>query len=256
MFLLPDAPPDVSPEVSSVSAVILPLSLSEVCYDAAGTRLIDRLSIEIGSGEPTVVLGPNGAGKTLFLRLCHGLIAPTSGSILWAGRSPSAARRQQAMVFQRPVMLRRSAAANVAYALKLRRVPRRERRARVAQALEWTGLAEVAQRPAQVLSGGEQQRLAFARAWALRPQVLLLDEPTASLDPAAVHAVEQVIAKFAATGVKVILTTQDLAQARRLASEVVFLHAGRVLERACTEDFFARPATPEAAAFVSGKLIC
>ena len=130
MFLLPDAPPDVSPEVSSVSAAILPLSLSEVCYDAAGTRLIDRVSIEIGRGEPTVVLGPNGAGKTLFLRLCHGLIAPTSGSILWAGRSPSAARRQQAMVFQRPVMLRRSAAANVAYALKLRRVPRRERRAR------------------------------------------------------------------------------------------------------------------------------
>lgn len=256
MFLLPDAPPDVSPDVSNVAAAILPLSLSEVCYDAAGTRLIDRLSIEIGGGEPTVVLGPNGAGKTLFLRLCHGLIAPTSGSILWAGRTPNAARRQQAMVFQRPVMLRRSAAANVAYALKLRRVPRRERRVRVAQALEWTGLADVAQRPAQVLSGGEQQRLAFARAWALRPQVLLLDEPTASLDPAAVHAVEQVIAKFAATGVKVILTTQDLAQARRLASEVVFLHAGRVLERARTQDFFARPATPEAAAFVSGKLIC
>ncbi len=248
MFVLPDIP--------SGAAAILPLALSDVCYDAAGTRLIDRLSLEIGGGEPTVVLGPNGAGKTLFLRLCHGLIAPTSGSIRWAGRPPGAARRQQAMVFQRPVMLRRSAAANVAYALKLRRVPRRERRARVAQALEWTGLADVAQRPAQVLSGGEQQRLAFARAWALRPQVLLLDEPTASLDPAAVHAVEQVIAKFAATGVKVILTTQDLAQARRLASEVVFLHAGRVLERAYAQDFFTRPATPEAAAFIGGKLIC
>ena len=248
MFVLPDIPSDAT--------AILPLSLSDVCYDAAGTRLIDRLSIEIGDGEPTVVLGPNGAGKTLFLRLCHGLIAPTSGSIRWAGRSPGEARRQQAMVFQRPVMLRRSAAANVAYALKLRRVPRRERRALVAQALEWTGLSNVAQRPAQVLSGGEQQRLAFARAWALRPQVLLLDEPTASLDPAAVHAVEQVIAKFAATGVKVILTTQDLAQARRLASEVVFLHAGRVLERAYAQDFFTRPATREAAAYIGGKLIC
>lgn len=248
MFLLPDVPRD--------AVAILPLSMSEVCYDAAGTRLIDRLSIEIGGGEPTVVLGPNGAGKTLFLRLCHGLIAPTGGSIRWAGRSPSEARRQQAMVFQRPVMLRRSAGANVAYALKLCRVPRRERRALVEEALEWTGLADVAQRPAQVLSGGEQQRLAFARAWALRPQVLLLDEPTASLDPAAVHAIEQVIEKFAATGVKVILTTQDLAQARRLAAEVVFMHSGRVMERARTQDFFARPATPEAAAFVNGKLIC
>lgn len=248
MFLLPDIPSD--------AATILPLALTEVCYDVAGVRLINRMSLEIGGGEPTVVLGPNGAGKTILLRLCHGLLAPTSGSISWAGRSPGEARRQQAMVFQRPVMLRRSAAANVAYALKLRRIPRRERRALVAQALDWTGLADVAQRPAQVLSGGEQQRLAFARAWALRPQVLLLDEPTASLDPAAVEAVEQVIAKFAATGVKVILTTQDLAQARRIASEVVFLHAGRAVERGPAQDFFTRPTTPEAAAFVDGKNIC
>ena len=159
------------------------------------------------------------------------------------------------MVFQRPVMLRRSAAANVAYALKLRGVPRTERPQRVAEAVRQTGLAPLAARPARALSVGEQQRLALARAWAIRPEVLFLDEPTASLDPAATHAVEEIIQSIHRAGTRIVMTTHDLGQARRLADEIVFLHHGRVVERQPAEEFFTRPKTREAAAFIAGDLL-
>jgi tungstate transport system ATP-binding protein len=152
-------------------------------------------------------------------------------------------------------MLRRSAAANVAFALSLRGIRGAERRARIAEALAVAGLAALADRQARVLSGGEQQRLALARAWALRPQVLFLDEPTASLDPASTRAVEELIAKLAAAGTKIVMTTHDLGQARRMADEILFMHRGRLIERRDAARFFAAPQTPEAAAFIAGELL-
>ncbi|MFQ5764359.1 MAG: AAA family ATPase, partial [Rhodospirillales bacterium] len=157
--------------------------------------------------------------------------------------------------FQRPVMLRRSVAANVDYALKLRGMPAAERRAAVDDALGHTGLRRLAGMSARVLSTGEQQKLALARAWALQPEVLFLDEPTASLDPAATHAVEQIINAIDAAGTRIIMTTHDLGQARRLGDEVLFLHRGRILEKAPAERFFEKPENDLAQAFVKGELL-
>jgi tungstate transport system ATP-binding protein len=233
----------------------LPLRVEGVCFEAGGQRLLDHVSLTLEAGRRTVVIGPNGAGKSLLLRLCHGLLQPTAGTISWACDDPARLRREQAFVFQRPVLLRRSAAANVAYALAVGGVPRAERGARVQAALEQVGVGHLADRPARVLSGGEQQRLALARAWALEPKVMFLDEPTANLDPAATRAIEAVIAAMHARGVKIIMTTHDLGQARRHADEIVFLHRGRLVEHAHATRFFARPDTPEARTFVAGELL-
>lgn len=230
---------------------ILPLELRDVWYRPRDRALLHGVTLELRPGARTVILGPNGAGKSLLLRICHGLLRPTAGEVRWRIDAPD----RQAMLFQRPVLLRRSALANVAYALALRGVPRSERGPRARDVLEGVGLADVAGRAARVLSGGEQQRLALARAWALRPEVLFMDEPTASLDPAATRAIETLIEKIHSAGTKIALTTQDLGQARRLADEVVFLHRGRLLETAPAEVFFERPRTAEAAAFLQGDLV-
>ena len=234
---------------------ILPLRVDNVCFDAAGKRLVDGINLTLARGPRTIVLGPNGAGKSLMLRLCHGLLRPTAGEIRWLGATANHARRRQAMVFQHPVMLRRSARANIDYALRLRRIPRRLRTARIDEVLADTGLQPLAERAARHLSIGEQQRLALARAWATGPDILFLDEPTASLDPAATRAVEEVISAIDLTGTKIVMTTHDLGQARRLADEIVFLHRGRLLEHRPAAEFFANPATTEAAAFIAGKLL-
>jgi len=199
-----------------------------------------------------VLVGPNGAGKTSLIRLAASLAAPTSGQVTWGGR-PETDGTRIAVVFQRPIMLRRSAAANVAFGLP--QCPLGERRRRIDDLLARVGLAHVRDRPARRLSGGEQQRLALARALAREPEVLFLDEPTASLDPASARAVEEVIGVVAASGVKVVMSTQNLGQARRLAGEVVFLLRGRVHECAPVAAFFSAPQTAEAAAFLRGDLI-
>jgi tungstate transport system ATP-binding protein len=234
---------------------IQPLELREVCLNAGGRMLLDRVRITFSRNARTVVLGPNGAGKSLLLRVCHGLIAPSSGKVEWLGPAASEARLRQAMVFQRPMLLRRSVIANIDYALAIRRLPRELRMLRAREALDLTGLAGLAGRPAAVLSGGEQQRVALARAWALKPEVLFLDEPTANLDPAATRAVEEAIAGIAATGTKIVMTTHDLGQARRLAEEIIFLHNGRVLEQRPAADFFAGPEHEAARAFLRGDLL-
>ena len=236
-------------------ASILPLRVREVCFDAAGKRLIDHVSFTVHAGPSLIILGPNGAGKSLLLRLCHGLLSPSEGTIEWTETDPIRARDQQAMVFQRPVLLRRSVAANARFGLRLRRVPRRKRQAVVAEALRQGGLTHVANRSARVLSGGEQQRLALVRAWTLQPQVLFLDEPTAHLDPTATRAVETLLEQFHTAGTKLIMTTHDLGQARRLADEVIFLHRGRLLEHSPADAFFAQPRSAEAAAFLDGNLL-
>jgi tungstate transport system ATP-binding protein len=241
--------------LDQITQTIVPLVLREVCYEAGEQRLIDHISCTLEAQAYTIVLGPNGAGKSLLLRLCHGLILPSSGSIVWNGMDVREARRCQAMVLQRPVLLRRTVAANISYVLSIRGMPRRQRQAWVSEALEQAGLLDLAGRPARLLSGGEQQRLALARAWVLKPQVLLLDEPTASLDPAATQAVETFLEHIAQTGTKIIMTTHDLGQAHRLADEVLFLHRGRLLEHGPATAFFSTPQSKEATAFLEGHLL-
>lgn len=232
---------------------MLPLELRDVCFAVNGRTIIDRVSTDIGAGPRTLILGPNGAGKSVLMRLCHGLLRPTAGTIAWRGGN-GGSRGRQAMVFQRPVMLRRSALANVVYGLKLAGVSRTERELRARDVLDVVGLAPVAEHPARTLSGGEQQRLALARAWALGPEVLFLDEPTANLDPGATRDVESIIVAIHATGTKIIMTTHNLGQARRLGDEILFLSGGRLLERAPVERFFREPASAEAATFIRGEL--
>ena len=238
-----------------MSPDLLPLRVSSLCYAAGGAPLLDRLSFTLDRGPPTVILGPNGAGKSLLLRLCHGLLTPTAGRIEWndgGGAGPG----RHALVFQRPVMLRRSVAANIDYALGGHRLGRAERRRRVEEALRLGGLEGLAGRSARVLSGGEQQRLALARAWVVEPDVLFLDEPTSALDPASTLAVEMAIHEFHAAGAKIVMTTHDLGQARRLADEVVFLSRGRLVEVSAASHFFKGPASPQARAFLAGELAC
>jgi tungstate transport system ATP-binding protein len=232
---------------------ILPLRLDGLRFDRGGAALVDGVSLTVAPRRRLIVMGPNGAGKSLLLRLCHGLIAPTAGRVVWA--AGEGRPRGQAMVFQRPVLLRRSVRANLDYPLALAGVPRALRLRRLADALDRFGLAPLAARPARLLSGGEQQRLALARAWVTAPEVLFLDEPCAALDPAATRAIEAMLMDFAAEGMTLVMSTHDLGQARRLAEDVAFLHRGRLVEAGPAAAFFAGPATPEARAFLAGDLI-
>ncbi|WP_430434002.1 energy-coupling factor ABC transporter ATP-binding protein [Methyloversatilis sp.] len=227
------------------------LTLEALRYEAGDRALIRDVSLSIEAGRRTLILGPNGAGKSVLMRLMHGLIEPTAGRILWNGGSGTPV---QAMVFQRPVMLRRSVLDNVTYALYLAGVPAAERRTRALDVLERVGLSALADRPARVLSGGEQQRVALARAWALRPRVLFLDEPTASLDPGAAAEVERLIRVIADDGCSIVMVTHHLGQARRLADDIVFVNSGRITEHTPVADFFAAPRSAEAGHYLRGEL--
>jgi tungstate transport system ATP-binding protein len=200
-----------------------------------------------------VILGPNGAGKSLLLRLCHGLLAPSEGRVAWT--LPELAGRRQAMLFQRPVLLRRSVRGNIAEALALGGVAHGARRARTEAALTRFGMEALADRPARLLSGGEQQRLALARAWAMRPEVLFLDEPSSQLDPGATRCIEALIRALSGEDMTIVMTTHDLGQARRLAEDVAFLHHGRLVEAGPAPEFFASPTSSEARAFLAGDLL-
>ena len=232
----------------------LPIELNEISFAVRNVTILDRVTLSIGAGTTTVIVGPNGSGKTTLLRLAMGLVCPTSGRVTWGGRADASSERR-AIVFQRPVMLRRTAAANLRYALAAANVPASERDARVRELLALVGLTSIADRPARKLSGGEQQRLALARALAKDPQILFLDEPTASLDPAATRSVEDLICGIAARGIKVVMSTHDLGEARRLAGEVVLMHRGRIVEANNAASFFNNPKTSDAARFVAGELM-
>ena len=235
-------------------ASILPLCAEGLCFSAGDVEILRDISLTISAGPPTMLIGANGAGKSVLLRLLHGLLKPSAGRVLWAMPTEHAARRQ-AMVFQRPVLLRRSVLANTLYPLTLAGVASEERLTRAEEALALVGLADRAADAARKLSVGQQQRLALARAAALQPELLFLDEPSASLDPAATRAVEEIVLKLAARGTKIVMTTHDLGQARRLAGDVVFLHRGSVLEQAPAEAFFRQPASATARAFLRGELV-
>lgn len=233
---------------------LFPLKADALGYRVGDRHLLRDVTLSLDGQSRTIVMGPNGAGKSLLLRLLHGLIAPTCGEVTWNGAAADdAIRRSQAFVFQSPVLLRRTASGNVAFVLS--HLPTAERLARTAEVLEQAGLAHIADTPARKLSGGEQQRLSIARAIALRPSVLFLDEPTASLDPANVAAVETMVNDAHRAGIKVIMITHDIGQAKRLADEIVFLNAGRMTERSNAADFFANPKSEAARAYLEGRLL-
>ncbi|MEK9683316.1 MAG: phosphate ABC transporter ATP-binding protein [Rhodospirillaceae bacterium] len=232
---------------------ILPLVLEKIVYQIGGRTLL-KCNLEIESGPATVILGPNGAGKSIFLRICHGLLRPSEGRILWLGQRDENTQLKQAMVFQKPVMLRRSVAANIAFGLRLHGFRGEKQDHRVQETLDRIGLQKFAQRAAYSLSGGEQQRLALGRAWALNPDVLFLDEPTANLDPGSTAAVESLIEDIQDAGTKIVMTTHDLGQAKRLGHDIIFLYQGSLLERAPADKFFTEPESPEAKGFMEGAL--
>lgn len=231
------------------------LSARGLCFDSGKQRLINNIDLDISPGRCTVVMGANGSGKSLLLRLLHGLLLPTAGEILWHGRPlDRAARQDQAMVFQRPVMLRRSVAANLRFALSVRGVRGSERKAREAETLALARLNTLKDRPARVLSGGEQQRLAMARAMICAPRMLLLDEPTASLDPASSLAIELLIEDARKSGTTIILVTHDAGQARRLGDDLIFLHSGSIAETGTVSRVLDIPRTEAAQAWLNGRL--
>ncbi len=232
----------------------LPILFDDVRLLARGVTILDGVSIDIRNGSPLVLIGPNGAGKTTLLKVAMGLLQPSSGRVTWGGRADVRPTRR-AIVFQRPVMLRRSVEANIHYALAATGMERAARAECTAELLALVGLNGLAKRPARRLSGGEQQRLALARALARRPAVLFLDEPTASLDPAATKTVEDVIRTVCTQGIKVVMSTHDLGEAKRLSGEIALLHRGRLIERAAAEEFFGAPKTQEARRFIAGELL-
>jgi tungstate transport system ATP-binding protein len=229
----------------------LPIVATRVDVVRGGTAVLQGVDVAIERGSRTLILGENGAGKSTLLRVLHGLIEPSRGVVTW-GHS-TARPAGQAMVFQRPVLLRRSAAGNVRHALKLAGVRGRGAQPRIDRALASVGLAELADRPARVLSGGEQQRLALARAWALAPDVLFLDEPTASLDPPSARAVEAIVNDIHALGTTIVMSTHHLAQAKRLADRVILLCGGRVTEHTAAQAFFHEPRSAYGRAFLEGE---
>jgi tungstate transport system ATP-binding protein len=238
------------------SGAILPVRGRGLTLERNGRRLLHGIDIQIEGSGTLAIIGPNGAGKSLLVRVLAGLIQPTTGQVIWAGEAPDRRLASKfGFVFQRPVLLRRSALANVEYALAVAGVPRFERTERALAALARARLTHLAQAPARVLSGGEQQLLSIARALATAPEILVLDEPTSNLDPSATTAIEGLIGAVCAERVRVVLITHDLGQARRLADEVVFLHRGRILERTPREEFLRQPRSPEAQAFVRGEII-
>ncbi len=231
----------------------LPLMLVDSRVVVRDVTILDGITLTITAGSPTVLIGPNGSGKTTLLRTAMGLIPLSSGRITWGGRH-AAGPTKGAIMFQRPTMLRRTATANVHYALAAA-VPRAQRQNRTAELLALVGLDGLGNRPARRLSGGEQQRLALARALARDPTVLFLDEPTASLDPHATKAIEDIVRAVCAYGVKVVMSTHDLGQAKRIAGDIVLLHRGRLIETAPAVEFFATPRTEEARQFIAGELL-
>lgn len=237
----------------AASSDLLPAQARGLVFEAGGKRLIDGLDLTLKGGTVTVVMGPNGAGKSLLMRLLHGMLVPSEGTVTWGGRPlDEETRKSQAMVFQHPVLLRRSVAANIDFVLNLRGDASQERRQKY---LQLAGLEDHAGQPARLLSGGERQRLAMARALALEPEVLFMDEATASLDPASVVMIEELVRNAHKAGTKVVFVTHDLGQARRLADDVVFVHRGKVMEHTPASRFFDRPASKQAKDYVAGRIV-
>lgn len=219
-----------------------------------GKRLLGPLTLTLDTQGITAILGHNGAGKSVFMYLAHGQNAPTSGTVLWNGQSAQESRNWRSFMFQNTPVLRRSVRANVEFPLIAQSIPKADRADRVAVALEQARLSARALAPAASLSGGEKQRMALARALVTRPQVILLDEPSASLDPASTKELEASVKQIAASGVKVLIATHDLMQARRMADDVLVFGDGNLLVQENAHDFFERPHKGAVADFLEGRL--
>ncbi len=233
---------------------ILPLRLTDAVARVRGKTLVGPVSLTLGASGLTMVIGPNGAGKTTLLRLMHGLERCRGGAVEWAV-ARDIARRHQAFVFQAPIMMRRRVLDSLAYPLRLTGVGRAQARAAARASAGRFGLNDLLDSWAPMLSGGEKQKLALARALICDPQVLFLDEPCANLDGRATREFEALLTQEAAQGRRIVMSTHDMGQARRLASEVLFLLGGKIHERAPAEAFFAGPETPEARAFLNGDIV-
>lgn len=248
--------PDIVLRPGKVGA-LLPMTAKNLCVTRGGRAILNNAEFELSDAPvTTVVLGPNGAGKSLLIRILAGLVGADSGQLTWGGLAPDRARMARiGFVFQRPIHLRRSAIANILFALSVTGTGKDHQLARAHSALSGAGLEHLAQVPARVLSGGEQQRLAIARAFACQPELLILDEPTSSLDPASTAHIEDMLRAIRAAGTPVLMVTHDIAQARRLGDEIVFMHRGCILERASASRFFNQPQTKQAAAFIKGEIV-
>ena len=228
------------------------LSLSDVSVQFGTHLALQGVNVSMQAGERVALVGANGSGKSTLLRVAHGLLKVSRGQVSVASEV------NQAMVFQRPHMLRTSVLRFVVWGLWLQGTAWRDAHVRAAQALERVGLQDMAERSARTLSGGQQQRLALARAWALQPDFVLLDEPTSSLDPHAKREVERLLADWvAASKVSLMFSSHNLGQVKRLATRVIYLEAGRVLADLPVDEFFNRPlgeTHPEAHLFLKGEL--
>ncbi|MEL6642693.1 MAG: ATP-binding cassette domain-containing protein [Pseudomonadota bacterium] len=235
-------------------SALFPLHVDQAETRRRGKRLVGPIDMHLTGTGATVIIGPNGSGKTTLLSLLHGTTRLHAGTIRWQV-STEAARAAQCFVFQRPILLRRSVADNIAYPLRLRGVGRAAALARANEWAERVGLGDMADRPAPMLSGGEQQKLALARALITDPDVLFLDEPCAALDGRAMRDIEGILQAEKAKGTHLILSTHDMGQARRLADEVIFMCGGQVVEHAPATTFFEAPGTPQARAFLNGDIV-
>lgn len=233
---------------------ILPLTLNSAVAKVHGKIIAGPVDLVVAGRGITIVLGPNGSGKTTLLRLMHGLQRVRGGSVNWS-QPHAVARLRQSYVFQSPIMMRRRVVDSIAYPLILRGVPRKQARM---HAMEWAvefGLERALNRPAPVLSGGEKQKLSLARALITGPDILFLDEPCANLDGRATRDIEALLDRAQAAGTRIVMSTHDIGQARRLANEIVFMLGGKVHETGCAEAFFLGPDTPQAAAFINGEIV-
>jgi tungstate transport system ATP-binding protein len=232
----------------------LPLVFKNAQIKMGKVIALANIDLTISEGPLTVLIGPNGAGKTTLLKAAMGLIRPSLGTITWNGenRSPS---KNCAILFQHSALLRRSARNNVRYALAVAGVEFRKRHDRADELLLLVGLEGLAERPARRLSGGEQRRLALAMTLARAPILLFLDEPCANIDPAAAKLIETIVLDAAARGVKIVMSTHDMSQAKRLAGDVIFMNRGYLVEHAPASQFFIGPHTKEAGAFLAGELL-
>ena len=232
----------------------LPLNIKGAEVLRRGTRLIGPIDLTLGQTGLTIVLGPNGSGKTSLLRLMQGLERAAKGSVTWSIPEIDA-RARRAFVFQTPTMMRRNVIDSIAYSLIVSGTKRSHARERAREMACQVGLEHALARSARVLSGGEKQKLAVARALIRRPEVLFLDEPCANLDGRATREIETILTDAKARDTRIVMSTHDLGQAARLADEVVFMLKGRVHETGSAEGFFSTPATAEAQAFLNGDIV-
>lgn len=233
---------------------ILPLKLTAATAHMRGKRLVGPIDFTLGSGGMTLVIGPNGAGKTTLLRLMHGLQRCSGGTLIWA--VPDAeAQQSQTFVFQAPIMMRRRVIDSLAYPLRLRGMAKRAARGRAQECAQRFGLEDLLSSWAPMLSGGEKQKLSLARALIVEPEVLFLDEPCANLDGSATREIEAILLAAKAAGTRIVMSTHDMGQAKRLADDMIFMHKGLLHETGVSAEFFATPLTPEARAFIKGDIV-